>query len=106
MAVVGFGCPYTLEVELTAKPIIRAPTVWAGPGAVPAAADLVDTHTGWWMISQNHMSPVDSSWEGIHSGSFPNRSTVVLPTSHHSLEVDLGASTSKTGEQTLPPIRL
>ena len=49
---------------------------------------------------------VDNSWGGIHSSSFPSGSSPVPPTSHHSLGLDLGASTSTTGEQTLPLIGL
>ena len=49
---------------------------------------------------------VDSPWGGTHSGSFPSGSAPVLPTSHCSLELDLGVSTPTMGEQTLPPTGL
>ena len=50
--------------------------------------------------------PTDISWGWRWSGSFPSGRAPVSPTSHHSLEPDLGASIPTTREQTLPPTDL
>lgn len=44
--------------------------------------------------------PVDSPCRGLLSGSFPKRSVPIPPTSHHSLEPDLGVATPTTKGQT------
>ena len=96
LVAVGFGSRHTPEVGLTSQPIISAPTVGQGPGGTPAVVGGVTES------SQNCMSAVESPWGGICSTSFPSRSTPVPPISHHSLEPDLGASTTTAGELTLP----
>lgn len=45
--------------------------------------------------------PADSSYRRILGGFFPWDNSLVQPTSHSSLELDLGASTTTTGEQAL-----
>ena len=47
-------------------------------------------HTGCQAVSQHCTSLADCPWGGVHSCSFPSGSAPVLPTSHCSLERDLG----------------
>ena len=106
VALVGFGSSHSPELGLTSELIFSTPRVGTGLGVVPAAVDFVGTHTKWWVASQNPTSLVNSPWGGICSGSFPSENAPVPPTSHCSLEPDLGASTPITVEQTLPPTGL
>jgi len=102
VALVGFGSSHSPELRLTSELIISTSRGGTGLGVVPAAADFVGTHTKWWVASQNPTSLVDSPWGGICSGSFPSENAAVPPTSHCSLEPDLGASTPTTGADPAP----
>lgn len=65
----GLSEMHIVEVGLTLEPIISAPIMGAGLGVCPAAEDFVGMHIGWRAASQNPVSPVDSPWVGVCSGS-------------------------------------
>lgn len=52
--------------------------------------DFVGVHTVCQAVSQHRTCLADCPWGGVHSCSSPSGSTPVLPTSHCSLERDLG----------------
>ena len=73
-----------------------------GPSrAAPTTDFFVGVHTKWQAASQSCMSQCTAPGEEHAVASFSEGVLPVPPTSHHSLEPDLGASTPTTGEQTL-----
>ena len=85
--------------------VTRAPKQRCPPRAVPGNSGLCGcSHQVAGSITESHVLR-HSSWGETCSGSFPRGSAPVPPASHHSLEPDLGTSTTTTGEQTLPPCR-
>ena len=80
----------------------QGPQEEVGPKGSASNTDLCGcTHRVAGGITESHVL-AGSSWGGTCNGSSPRGSAPVLPTSHHSLEPDLGISTTTTGEQTLP----
>ena len=53
------------------SPVISAPIVGLDLGVGLVAEEFVSAYTRWWAASQKLVSPVDNSWVGICSISFP-----------------------------------
>ena len=75
------------------------------PSVVPATLIFVGTHRVAACITNFHV-PVENSWGRICSRLLSQREHSSTTSSQHSLDLDLGASTSTAGEQTLPPTGL
>ena len=90
-----------VEAGLKSESITSAPTAEEWPRAMPITLFFLSAQNGWQVMSCSAYPGRQLLGSNI-SRLLPSRSASVPPISHCSLKTDQGASTSTTGEQTLP----